>query len=243
MYAKYSVVLKELMENEQTREELEVALSEYPVYEPKEGQEIPAQMVPNRSELNERVLNAYKYREIGFETVGRFLDELRIAMNEIMPYYNQLYDTVVIMNNIPSPFDNVDIVETMEQTSQGNQVVDETSNATSEGNASSSMTGKNVDIDTPQSNITIKVMDEVDYASEIRLNEDGSTSSNSATAENESNRTSTDSHTSSYTMTKKGNQGVNTYAHDMIEFREAIIDVTNQIINDERISELFMRVY
>lgn len=243
MYAKYSVVLKELMANEQTAEALEKALSTYPMYEPKEVQEIPAQLVPSRSELNQRLLNAYKYREIGFETVGRFLDELEITMKEIMPYYNQLFDTVVIMNNIPSPFDNVDIVETMEQTSQGNQVIDETSNATSEGNATSSMTGKNVDIDTPQSNISIGDIDGVDYASEIRLNEDGSTSTNSATAENESNRTATDSHTSSHTLTRKGNQGVNTYAHDMLEFREAIIDVTNQIINDERIDELFMRVF
>ena len=46
-----------------------------------------------------------------------------------------------------------------------------------------------------------------------------------------------------HTMNKKGNQGVNTYAHDLLEFRELFINIEQQIIKDERISELFMRVY
>jgi hypothetical protein len=36
---------------------------------------------------------------------------------------------------------------------------------------------------------------------------------------------------------------VNTYAHDMNEFRTSIIDVVDQIVNDSRIRELFMLVY
>ena len=47
--------------------------------------------------------------------------------------------------------------------------------------------------------------------------------------------------TVSHTLTRKGNQGVNTYAHDMIEFRQSIIDVDRQIIDD--LNDLFLMVY
>ena len=99
----------------------------------------------------------------------------------------------------------------------------------------------------------------MNYADEVNWNNDTSnndTTSNatnnstssgttSETTENEStsNGTATTTGNVKHTFTKKGNQGVNTYAHDMKELRETFLNVTNQIINDERISELFMRVY
>lgn len=92
--AKYTEVLKNLLDNEQTKPLIDKALSTYPLYKQKtEGEYIPVH-IPTREELNNAILNYYKYREIGFETVGRFLDELETAMCEIMPYYNQRYFSV-----------------------------------------------------------------------------------------------------------------------------------------------------
>ena len=65
------------------------------------------------------------------------------------------------------------------------------------------------------------------------------TNSNTATSSGES-ATSNDE-TITHTTTKKGNQGVNTYAHDMIEFRQSIIDVDLMIIAD--LNCLFLGVY
>lgn len=44
-----------------------------------------------RRPLERKILSHYYTREIGYETVGRWKLALRNKMNEIMPYYNQLY--------------------------------------------------------------------------------------------------------------------------------------------------------
>ena len=53
--------------------------------------------------------------------------------------------------------------------------------------------------------------------------------------------TSETSGTLEHTFTKKGNQGVNTYAHDMKEYREIIIDVDMMVIN--ALNDVFLGVY
>lgn len=261
MAAKYTEYLRTLMMNEHTAPLLEKALSTYPLYEPEKHYDL----VPNRSELNQRLLNHYKYREIGFETVGRFLDELEITMCEIMPRYNELLKTVVIMAELPSPFDNVDVVEKYEET--------RTSDSTDSGSVSSETSGtststtstngndvnenhnKKVHSETPQAHldVTAKNIDKVDYADDVewdKAEESHTRTENSETGSNdsqshsgESTNTKTSRDTVTHTFTKTGNQGVNTYAHDMNEFRTSIIDVIDQIINDTRLNDLFMNVY
>ena len=89
--ARYTLELRTLMDDVNIRPYLNKALSTYPMYTPlSDNAEVKA-IIPTREVLNEKLLNHYKYREIGFESIERFLDELEIAMNEIMPYYNQLY--------------------------------------------------------------------------------------------------------------------------------------------------------
>lgn len=226
-------------------------------------------LIPTREQLNEKLINHYKYREIGFETVGRFADELKITMNEIMPRYNELFKTVVIMSEIKDPFGNVDFTETFEQESEstsksdgkntGSSSENSSNNSTDTGTSESSSTsnGKNVKADTPQDKISIgtKDIDSVDYASEANWNEDISnvegSSSNTSSSSGTHSRSSEDISEGSsesagkvkHTLRKVGNQGVNTYAHDMNEFRTSIIDVVEQIINDSRLSELFIQVY
>lgn len=249
------------MNNQETKEALEKALSTYPIYVPQKLYDL----IPSREQLNEKLLNHYKYREIGFETVGRFLDELEITMCEIMPRYNELFKTVEIMAELPSPFDNVDVVETFEQettntaTSQGTNTGKVFNDSENEGQSSATLgntaNSKRLEADTPQDEISVgtKDIDGVSYASRAEWNEavsEGSESrsvhdSSFSNTESEGSSTSESESTGKvkHTMTKKGNQGVNTYAHDMNEFRTSIIDVIEQIINDERVNELFMLVY
>ena len=234
-------------------------------------------LIPTREQLNSKIINHFKYREIGFETVGRFADELKITMSEIMPRYNELFKTVVIMAEIEDPFGNVDFTETFEQetettsksdgktTSTNSGTSSETSSNTSSDSgtseSSSTANSKNVKTDTPQDRLSLgtKDIDSVTYASEVNWNEDiasseGSTSNESEssgsvsrTSEDTMNGTSEGNSESSgivkHTLRKVGNQGVNTYAHDMNEFRTSIIDVVDQIINDVRLAELFIQVY
>lgn len=228
--AKYTMELKTIMESESLKPHLEKALSTYPMYAPLSTNPEVLAIIPTREVLNKKILNHYKYYEIGFDTIGRFLDELQIAMEEIMPFYNQMYNTCEIMAKIDDPFGNVDVTETFTQTSSNE--------SSSENEGSTNTHSKDVATNTPQGNIisiTSKDIDTVTHADGVTWNKGG-------TDENSKN-TSTSSGQTSHTFTKKGNQGVNTYAHDMVEFRTSIIDVTTQIIADERISNLFMQVF
>ena len=62
----------------------------------------------HRQVLNNKILKHYYFQEIGFETEGRFLFELNRKMNEIMPYYNKLYQSELLDFD---PFENVNYKE------------------------------------------------------------------------------------------------------------------------------------
>ena len=47
----------------------------------------------HRRELNQKIVNHFRYREIGYETVAQFIFALNRKMFEIMPFYNQLYES------------------------------------------------------------------------------------------------------------------------------------------------------
>lgn len=273
MFAKYTVHLKTLMDNQDAKQKLDQALSTYPLYEGKKGYD----GIPTREQLNKRLLNWYKYREIGFETVGRFLDELEITMCEIMPYYNERLKTIEIMADLPNPFDNVDVIEEYSEerssessgtnnTKTNTSATNKTESASistmnNEVNSTNETDDKKVHSATPQDSISVPAnnIDGVEYADDVEWNKhngkDNSTSegssSESGSADSESssegesisNGESSENSSVHHTFTKKGNQGVNTYAHDMNEFRTAIIDVVNEIINDKRVADLFMVIY
>lgn len=257
--AKYTEVLKNLIDCEEIKPLIDRALSTYPMYVPEN--EMKYSLISTREELNKKLLNHYKYREIGFETVGRFIDELEIAMNEIMPYYYQLYKSADVMNGIDDVFGNVDITEKFEQITEGSSKGNSkgsgestsTANATSNTSSDMTNTSKDVTSQTPQDNLgtTANNIDSVSYADEIKWNK--STSNSEGTSEDNSTSTATTSNTdetssestgkTEHTFTKQGNQGVNTYAHDMKELRETFLNIDKQIIEDPRIAELFMLVY
>lgn len=299
IYANYTIVLKTLLDDPQSKLLIDRAMSTYPLYNYQNAEKMVK--VFSRDDINKLILDHYKYREIGFETFGRFLDELEISLNEIMPYYNQLFASEDIINGLDNIFDNVDVTETFESTSTGSTTNELESSetgkltgsdslttsetGTASGSSSSSGTdsstnnttmnsnNKHVESATPQSELSITAsnIDSVSYADKVTWNKDNSTSegsssgSTSATSESEtetsksgtssgsktedtessSNVSSSGSktETSSQTHTKKGNQGVNTFAHDLLEFRELCMPIIQKIIYDKRIQELFMMVY
>ena len=105
--------------------------------------------------------------------------------------------------------------------------------------------------ETPQNNIakTASEIDDVTHADKALWTKNGSNDSASTSGESSSETTSSNSsdrqsnESVEHTFTKKGNQGVNTYAHDMNEFRTTIMDVTMKIIEDRKIKDLFMQVF
>jgi hypothetical protein len=226
--AKYTEILYNLLNDNTTKTLINNALLSYPLYVSHKNYEymnIP-NLIPTREEINTKILNHYKYREIGFETVGRFIEELEIAMNEIMPYYNQM------LYSIDQDFDvifNVNYQKTRER-------VNETSgNVTTESSMSND--GKAVSSDTPQGelSITSQNIDNVSYANNVAWNKGNSSAngeSSSTGAENES-----------IVETIRGNYGVVSAQELILKYRETIINIVDMIINDRKIKDLFMNVY
>lgn len=239
LIAKYTEVLKNLLDNEQTNVLINNAMSTYPLYISTSDHKFGApNIIPTRDELNKKILNYYKYREIGFETVGRFLDELETALVEIMPYYNQLYYSVDQDYNLVY---NVDYVKTINRNKEDNNKVESETNTQS--TAKVSQNGKNVTSDTPQDELSITAsdIDSVNYANEVNWNhnESNDTGNSTGTATSEGNNKENEE----TVETTKGNYGV-VSAQDLIsKYREIIINIDQQIINDPRIAELFMIVY
>lgn len=241
--ARYTEVLYNLLNNPQSKKAIDEAMSEYPMYEPENP--ITYTIMPTREELNKRILDYYKYREIGFETVGRFIDELRISLNEIMPYYYQLFKSQDVMNGVEDVFGNVDIVESFSESSSDN--TSNSSNATSSATSTTSSTNNSKDVKslTPQSQLSItnKNIDSVDYADQVEWNKTDSTSNGSDNATTNTSGENSRVGSIEHTLTRKGNQGVNTYAHDMKELRTSFLNIIDDIINHPRISELFLLIY
>lgn len=231
--ARYTEVLDNLLRNEQTAPAIAQAMSTYPLYQTdpnKTKRYGTAYQIPTRAELNDKILSYYRFREIGFETVGRFLFELETALKEIMPKYNQLFYSA---DQDFNPIYNVDYVKTLARDKTNS---DKGSSVT---NSTIASDGKAVDSQTPQNqlNISSKNIDNVSYADNASWSVNNNTSNTNGTSETKGQENE------STIETTKGNFGV-TSAQDLImKYRETIINIEQQIINDARIQELFMIVY
>ena len=73
--AKYTIELGKLIELG-----YKLPLGDYPIFDE-----------AYRDYLNRKIIDHYYFREIGLETPDRFAFYLRRTMNEVMPYYNELY--------------------------------------------------------------------------------------------------------------------------------------------------------
>lgn len=238
-----------------------------------------------KTAFEKKVIDHYYFRQIGQETVGRWLHYFRARMREIMPYYIQLYGTVKIMEALPNPFDNVDVTETYTEertgttsgTTTNEAQTNRTGKTTTEATSSTENTGTSSGEDkttathteehtrkfsnTPQGSIsnldsylTEANVETADDGDTQTVNSSANTSASSegtasgeenVTGEETTSGTQTDSGTQTehieHTYTKKGNQGVNTYAHDMLEYRQTLINIDMQIINE--LKDLFLMVY
>lgn len=235
--ARYTEVLDNLLRNEDAKDAIDQAMSTYPLYETNPNLTKvygTAYKVPTRKELNDKILNFYRFREIGQETFGRWLFELETALNEIMPKYNQLFYSA---DQDFNPIYNVDYKKTIMGEQNAN------TNSTSTGNDSSTNEEftKSVNAKTPQDllNISNTGIDTVNYADDASWGKaSGSTTGTNTTTGNTSSNGS-----NSTIETTKGNFGVTSAQDLIIKYRDTIINIEQQIINDPRIKELFMLIY
>ncbi len=228
-----------------------------PIYKPENGTSSDNPLLDEagmrETILEHKVIQHFWTRQIGQETPALFLQKFRARWMEIQPYYTQLWKSELIMDAIEDPFGNVDIVETFEQETTGQ----------SEGSATSAMEETRVGSmeqeaekagtaarehkfsNTPQGEISN--LDS--YMTEASVDNDTTTEStlargrtdDSLSSQGSTGTTTTSSGTVKHTYTKKGNHGVNTYAHDMMEFRQTFLNIDAMVIAD--LECLFLMVY
>lgn len=100
-----------------------------------------------RATLNKKILKHYYMREIGEETVGLFKLRLDTTMNEIMPYYNQLYESALLKFD---PLTDVDLTTdknragVKSEVTKNSEVNESTGNEVKESTVDSNENGVNV---------------------------------------------------------------------------------------------------
>lgn len=171
--------------------------------------------------FEQRVIDHFYFRQIGQETVGRFLHYFRTKVREVMPYYIDMYESVKLFKEQGDPFEAYNLTETFER--ETTSEADASSSGSSSGNRESRFSK------TPQG--SVENLDR--YLTEANRDTVGDSSSSSSETSG--------SGTEKYTMTRRGNIGVQPLGQEIKIYREAILNVDMLIIKD--LEELFLGVY
>jgi hypothetical protein len=175
----------------------------------------------DKKAFEQKILDHYRFRQIGQETVGRWLHYFRTRIREIMPYYVQLYEFEAKWLNIDDPLESYNLVETFTGNSSGSGTVT--------GSGSSESTGTSKFSDTPQGDIN-NLDDHLTNATRTNGN-----------VTDRSNTTTQNSGNTSHTLSRRGNIGVQPLGTEVKNIREAFIIIDQMVINE--LKDLFLQVY
>lgn len=198
-----------------------------------------------REQLNGKIIEHYWFREIGLETPALFKRFLNRKMNEIMPYYNQLYESALKKFD---PYTNYEMQTTgssnSDHTEQRNVKHDETvsTDAKSTTDSNTDGTSRTLVSQTPQ----MQLSGHEDYASNITDTASNTTATGSGTQNSTANTKLDDlmnmnaRNMDEYVTKVSGLTGI-TGSNALMQFRETFIN-TDMLVIDE-LQELFMGIY
>lgn len=177
-----------------------------------------------KSVLCKKILKHYYLREICSETVGIWKLWMNERLENIMPYYNQMYESALIEFN---PMHDVNVTRTYERGITGAM----TGGGTNTENAND--TSRDLYSDTPQGAIT--GLESETYLTDARK----ITSERGATGAYTSN--SNTNSTEAYVETLIGKHGSGTYSKMIQEFRETFLNIDAMVI--EEFNDLFFGLW
>lgn len=175
-----------------------------------------------------KILKHYYFREIGMETAGQWMYYMNTKLEEIMPYYNQLYESSKLKFE---PFIDTDLTRTntITKTNESEE------NGTSNNNGTNNNTVRDAYSDTPQGGL--QGVENGTYLTNARktttennYNDDGTTTKSTSGKGNET-----------HNETVKGKQGSGTYSKYLNEYRDTMLNIDMQVINE--FSELFFMLW
>lgn len=214
-----------------------------------------------RTTLEKKIIMHYFNKEICYETVGLWKLYLEERLNLIMPYYNELYKTVV------KDYDYMtDINYTEDYLSD--KLTDENSNIKNNGETTDNLVGETKDVG---KDITTNVRDknvkslssdlpqadyaDIDYGTGLQedtINEkdnvevDRNNTVNSTTTGKSKSQQNSEGNlkgkiNEKFLRTKTGASGAHSLTALLMEYRESLINIDKMII--EELKDLFMMIY
>lgn len=204
--AKYTITIKTLIDNN-----FDFQMTNYPIFDEN-----------YRETLNNNILNHYYENEIGFETAPLFRFYLNQKLNEIMPYYNELYKVQKKLIDDNLLLNNVNLTEELK--GKNTTTTSSTSQSTNKG--------KNLFQDTPQGNISQQDINAQNvYATNITLNDNSINDNSSANG----------SGTNEYIKTIIGNNGGKFNIDILNDIKNNLMNIDLMIINE--LYDLFMQIF
>ena len=173
--------------------------------------------------FEEKFYQHFMFYEIGFDTIGMFKQRLMSKLNDIFPYYKQLYETEIRTKGIDFML-NKDLKESYVRELTSNSNSNQESNVTSislstAGQLTPSLIANSQKID--------KFMDSAQKDN----------SSSNSTSSGESNGNSREE----YTLTSQGNIGITSSAELLTKWRETLLNIDLMIF--EECNDLFMQIF
>lgn len=205
MMAKYTITIKTLIDNN-----FDFQMTNYPIFDEN-----------YRNTLNQTILYHYYENEIGFETAPLFRFYLNQKLNEIMPYYNELYKIQKKLIDENLLLNNINLTEQLTA-----------SNTTKTSSTSQSLSNsKNLFQDTPQGEISQTDIDNQTWATNLTLNNNKINDESNATGNG----------TNEYLKTIIGNSGSKFNIDILNDIKNNLMNIDLMIIND--LNELFMQIF
>lgn len=214
-----------------------------------------------RQTLEEKILLHYFNKEIGLETVGLWKLYLEERLNLIMPYYNEMYQTIANKFNYLTDT-NITETYTYKRQNIGTNTGSINSTTTDDGmdtftskqdqNGTENQTGTthSLESDLPQANYAnvdygTKMVDgtqnnDITNNKSININSTNDTN-NTTTIKQDTNSTNNVNINDNYDKTREGASGGRSLTEMMLEYRQSLINIDKLVIDE--LADLFMMIY
>ena len=173
--------------------------------------------------FQEKFFQHFMFYEIGFDTIGMFKQRLMSKLNDIYPYYRQLYETEIRSKNIDFML-NKDLKESYVRELTSNSNSNQESNVTSNGLSTAGQLTPSLIANSQKID---KFMDSAQ--------KDNSSSNSTSTGESNGNSREEN------TLTSQGNIGITSSAELLAKWRETLLNIDLMIF--EECNDLFMQIF
>lgn len=174
--------------------------------------------------LCKKILKHYYLREIGAETVGIWQLWMNERLENIMPYYNQLYSSAAINYD---PLKDVNVMRTYTKD------IDNTEANTGSSEGTTQNINRDLYSDTPQGALT--GVENETYLTDARKVTDNGSSSSEFANNKDANTQET------YTETLTGKHGSGSFSSMIKDYRETFLNIDSMVI--EEFNDLFMGLW